>query len=118
MRHFSCTTSTPSALAGRMSSGSSIAALVTSPGTLQRFPAAVHSARTRAIGVATITVPADPHLHTAACAAVEPIGIFAHRPARAPKDWTTPCIAGIKGMRLYPEMGYRDAEGPGFSVKN
>ncbi|MCI0590990.1 MAG: hypothetical protein L0Y67_05215 [Gammaproteobacteria bacterium] len=66
-------------LKGLPSARAICAALVTGPGTLQRFPAAVHSTRTRAIGVATITVPADPHLHTAACAAVEPIGIFAHR---------------------------------------
>ena len=105
MRHFLCSTRTPGALASRVPTGAAVALLVASPGAVQRLASADRGAGPRAVGVAAVASAADPHLLTAAPAVVEPRSVFEHRPAQSSWDWTTPCIAGIKGTRPCPYRG-------------
>jgi hypothetical protein len=60
-------------------------------------------------------MPADPHLHRAAPAVVEPVAGLLERPQYPlPKHWTAPGEAGIKSLQNASQGA--GSEGPGSDV--
>lgn len=115
MRHFMCLTCAPAALPYGMPAGATTTQLIAAARAQHGFTPANRSARARTVDIATITVPADAHLLAATHTVVQPVRCFpARRHAHSTKDWTTPCIAGIKAIRtcLKPRVR-RKARGSG-----
>jgi hypothetical protein len=103
MRHFFYSASPPGTLAGGVPGGAAVTALIARGGATQRLSAAHPCTRPGAVHIAAITGSANVYRLAAGGALVQPMGLptgfVRHRHARLMKDWTTPCIAGIKAMR-------------------
>ena len=103
MRHFLRLALAPSALPGGVRIRPAVAALVAPTGAAQGLAPAQLPALPRAVAVAAVALTADAHLHRAAPAAVQPIGLLACPHAPRTQHWTTPRIAGIKAGRTRPQ---------------
>src|SRR5688572_3918831 len=99
MRHFVNLPRSPGALAGCMSTRTTVALLIALPGTQQRLAPTYARAVSDAVLVAAITAAADAHLLRAPPATVQPIRVLACPHAPRTPHWTTPRIAGIKTAR-------------------
>ena len=82
MRHFLALALAPSTLAGGMKLRAVGRELVAYAGAAQRRAPPAPRARLRAVDVATITAPADPHLAPAALAVEQPAIVLEHRDPR------------------------------------
>ena len=115
MRHFMCLACAPAALPCGMPAGATTAQLGAAARAMQGFTPANRGALARTVAISTITVSADTYLCATTHTVVQPVRCFPERRhAHSTKDWTTPCIAGIKAIRtcLEPRVR-RKARGSG-----
>ena len=116
MRHYRRGTFAPTALTGSMPMGSTATTLVANPSPAHRLAAALRGTLRCAILIAPVAFATDAHLLLTAGAVVKSIRRFAGLHARRPKDWTTPCNAGIKTIQT--GLQARAEKARGFLPRN
>jgi hypothetical protein len=75
--------------------------LVAYPGATQRLSSTHLSTEAGTIAIPAVTAPADLHLLATVAAVIQPMSLSVHRALPGSnRDWTTPCNARIKAVRM------------------